>query len=180
MADIELKVDIPEDVNAEVRENKIIAKGKLGEITREFPQNPVKISKKNNSIVLSIDSTKKRQKALLGTYRGHVQNMLHGISEGITYKLKIVYSHFPMTVKIQGNTLLIENFLGEKYPRKTKILENVSVDVKGQNITVSGIDKDNVAQTAANLEQTTRIRGLDPRVFQDGIYIIEKDGKEIR
>jgi len=180
MADIELEVDIPENVDVEIKENAVIVKGNLGELTREFPPRPVKISKKNNSIRLSIDSNKRRQKAVLGTYMGHIQNMIRGVSEGITYKLRIVYSHFPMSIRVQENTLLIENFLGEKHPRKTKILENVSVDVKGQDVTVTGIDKENVAQTAANLEQATRINGLDPRVFQDGIYIVEKDGKEIK
>ncbi len=180
MAGMELEVEIPEGVEVEFKENTVIVKGKLGELTREFPPHPVKISKKNNSILLSIDSDKRRQKAVLGTCRGYIQNMIRGASEGITYKLKIVYSHFPMSIKVQGNTLLIENFLGEKYPRKTKILENVSVDVKGHDVTVTGVDKENVAQTAANLEQATRIRRLDPRVFQDGIYIVEKDGKEIK
>jgi large subunit ribosomal protein L6 len=180
MAGLELEVKIPDGVDVEVKENTIAIKGKLGELTREFPIQPVKISKKDNSILLSIASDRRGQKALLGTYKGHVQNMIHGVSDGITYKLKIVYSHFPMSIKVQGNTLLIENFLGERCPRKTNILENVSVDVKGQDVTVTGSDKEKVSQTAANIEQATKIRGLDPRVFQDGIYIVEKDGKEIR
>ncbi len=45
---------------------------------------------------------------------------------------------------------------------------------KGEEIVVSGIDKVLVGQTAANLEQTTRIKGYDPKVFQDGIYLVEK------
>ncbi|HDH40970.1 MAG TPA: 50S ribosomal protein L6 [Candidatus Altiarchaeales archaeon] len=180
MAGMELEIRIPENVDVEIKENAVTVKGRLGELTREFPPHPVKISKKDNSILLSIDSDKRRQKAVLGTYRGHIQNMIRGVSDGITYKLRVVYSHFPMSIKVQGDTLLIENFLGEKRPRKARILENVSVDVKGRDITVSGIDKENVAQTAANLEQATRITGLDPRVFQDGIYIVEKDGKEIK
>jgi large subunit ribosomal protein L6 len=105
--------------------------------------------------------------------------MIHGVSEGIVYKLKMVYSHFPINLKIQGDLIKIENFLGERYPRKAKIPERVEVDIKGQDIEVRGIDKEKVGQTAANIEQATKIKNRDPRVFQDGIYIYEKDGKSL-
>ncbi|MBN2014099.1 MAG: 50S ribosomal protein L6 [Candidatus Altiarchaeota archaeon] len=179
MTDTKAEIKIPEGVDIEIKDNNVIIKGKLGESSKKFPASRLKITKKDNSVILGAGSDKKRQKALLGTWRGHIQNMIRGVSDGITYKLRVVYSHFPMTVKTQGDTILIENFLGERFPRKTKILKNVSVDVKGQDITVTGYNKENVSQTAANLEQVTRIIGLDPRVFQDGIYIVEKDGKKI-
>ena len=51
--------------------------------------------------------------------------------------------------------------------------------VKGQEIIVEGIDKEATGQTAANIEQATRITKWDRRVFQDGIYIVEKAGKPI-
>ena len=85
-----------------------------------------------------------------------------------------------MNVKIQGDKFVIDNFLGEKYPRKAKILKNVTVEVKGQDVTLKGIDKELVSQTAANIEQITKITKRDLRVFQDGIYITEKDGKPIK
>jgi len=84
-----------------------------------------------------------------------------------------------MSVKVDGNQVVIENFLGERYPRRAKILESVNVEIKGQDVIVKGFDKEKVSQTAANIEQATRIKGLDPRVFQDGIYITEKDGKSV-
>ncbi len=179
MAEIKAEIEIIDGVDIEIKDNKITAKGKLGELIREFPAEKLKITKNDNTIILIVSSDKRKQRALLGTWRGHIQNMVNGVFEGFTYKLKIVYSHFPMTVKTQGDIILIENFLGERFPRKTKIIKNVSVDINGQEITVSGVDKESVSQTAANMEQVTRIRRLDPRVFQDGIYIIEKDGKEI-
>lgn len=179
MAETTLEVKIPEGVEADIKNNLILVKGRLGEITREFPAEKITIKKKDNTITISTKSENRKQRAMLGTWRGHIQNMIKGVTEGVTYKLKVVYSHFPMTVKVQGDNIVIENFLGERYPRKTKILKNVSVAVKGQEITVTGADKEKVAQTAANIEQITRIRELDPRVFQDGIYIIEKDGKPI-
>ena len=78
--------------------------------------------------------------------------MFRGVSDKFVYKSKIVYSHFPMTVKVQGNVIIIDNFLGEKHPRKAKINEGVDVKISGQEITVTGIDKEKVSQTAANLD----------------------------
>jgi large subunit ribosomal protein L6 len=104
---------------------------------------------------------------------------MKGVTEGYTYKLRIVYSHFPMKVSTKGPEFTVDNFLGEKYPRKTKVLPGVKVEIKGNEVTVTGIDKELVGQTAANIEQLTRIKNFDLRVFQDGIYIIEKDSKPV-
>lgn len=174
---IELHIEIPEGVEVNIENDTVMVKGKNGEISRKIPINHVNISKKDNGIALSCDSKRKMDKAILGTTRAHIQNMIKGVSEGVVYKMKIVYSHFPMSVKVQGNNLTIENFFGERYPRKADILGGVNVDIKGHDITVMGFEKEKVSQTAANIEQATKIKGRDRRVFQDGCYIIEKDGK---
>ena len=88
--------------------------------------------------------------------------------------MTIVYAHFPMQVKVEGKTLVIGNFLGEKKPRVAKILGDTDVKVSGNEVIISGINKEDVGQTAANIEQKTKIRRFDPRVFQDGIYIVQK------
>jgi len=87
-----------------------------------------------------------------------------------------VHAHFPMQVAItkEGDTVSVSNFLGERKPRIAKIVEGAKVELKGGEIVVSGINKEAVGQTAADIEQTTRIKGYDPRVFQDGIYLVEK------
>jgi len=175
---MELEVEIPEEVDVNIENDAITIHGKRGSVTKRLPFD-VKIEKKDNKIIIHTGSKGRRGKAILGTTKGELKNMIKGVTEGITYKLRILYSHFPMNVKVQGDTVIIENFLGERHPRKSKILENVKVDIKGHEVVVTGIDKEMVAQTAANLEQATRIKNLDPRVFQDGIYIIEKDGKPI-
>ncbi|MEM2537643.1 MAG: 50S ribosomal protein L6, partial [Candidatus Bathyarchaeia archaeon] len=104
----------------------------------------------------------------------HINNMITGVRKGFTYKLKIVFSHFPISVKVQGNTVLIENFTGERSPRKAKIIGNVKVKVQGDDVIVQGINLEEVSQTAANIEQATKIRRKDPRVFLDGIYLYER------
>jgi large subunit ribosomal protein L6 len=105
-----------------------------------------------------------------------MNNMIHGVTEGFQYKMKTVYSHFPIKTNVEGNTFVIQNFLGERSPRKALILEGVKVEAKGDDVTVNGIDKEKVGQTVANIERATAVKRRDIRVFQDGIYRTSKGG----
>ena len=90
--------------------------------------------------------------------------------------MKTVYSHFPIKTSVQGSTFVIENFLGERSPRKAQILEMVSVEVSEDMVTVKGIDIEKVGQTVAIIERATAVKRRDIRVFQDGIYRIDRGG----
>ena len=111
----------------------------------------------------------------MGTAVAHIRNMITGVTEGYTYKLKIVYSHFPVTAKVEGDKILIQNFLGERTPRVAKIVGDTKVEIKDQEITVTGIDLEEVSQTSGNIEQACRIIGFDRRRFPDGVFITSKD-----
>ncbi|EEB73825.1 50S ribosomal protein L6 [Thermococcus sp. AM4] len=174
------EVEIPEGVEVTVEGNTVKVKGPKGELERELKYPGVKIFTEDGKVVVYKEFPKKKDIAIARTFKAHIANMIKGVTEGFTYKLKVVYSHFPVTVKVQGDEVVIENFLGEKNPRRAKILPGVTVKVRGQEITVEGIDKEKVGQTAANIEQATRITKWDRRVFQDGIYIVEKAGKPIK
>ena len=102
--------------------------------------------------------------------------MVNGVTKGHVYRMKICSGHFPMNVSIAGGEFVIKNFLGEKVPRKLKLKEGVNVKVEGQEVVIDGSALEQVSQTAASIEQLTRIRNRDLRVFQDGIYITHKDG----
>jgi large subunit ribosomal protein L6 len=117
---------------------------------------------------------RKKEAALVGTIYSHIQNMITGVRKGFTCKLKIVFSHFPISVKIRDKTVLIENFTGERNPRKAKIVGDVQIKVQSEDIIIQGINLEDVSQTAANIEQATKVKRKDPRVFLDGIYVHEK------
>ncbi|WP_297470203.1 50S ribosomal protein L6 [Thermococcus sp.] len=174
------EVEIPEGVEVTVENNVVKVKGSKGELQRELKYPGVKIFTEDGKVVIYKEFPRKKDIAIARTFKAHIANMIKGVTEGFTYKLKVVYSHFPVTVKVQGDEVIIENFLGEKAPRRAKILPGVTVKVRGQEIVVEGIDKEAVGQTAANIEQATRITKWDRRVFQDGIYIVEKAGKPIK
>jgi large subunit ribosomal protein L6 len=173
---MEKELTIPENVKVEVQNKHVKVSGPKGELTREFKYFfDVKIEKKDNKIVVTSSSDIKKVRAITGTIIAHINNMTRGVTEGYTYKLKVIYSHFPITVKVEGSDVQIHNFLGEKVPRIAKILGSTKIEVKGQDIILTGPDKEDVGQTSANIEQACRITKYDRRIFQDGIYKVEGD-----
>ncbi len=167
-----IDISIPDDTKVSIEEYVVKISGPKGELQREFVYPGVKITKTDSKVVVDTEVVGRAQNAIVGTFVSHIKNMILGVTKGFEYKLKIVYAHFPIQVKVEGNTLSIGNFLGERKPRKAKIIPNVDVQVANDEIFVRGIDKELVAQTAANIEQATRIKKRDSRVFQDGIYIV--------
>jgi len=95
------------------------------------------------------------------------------VTEGWEYSMEVFYSHFPMQVSVDGDEIVIENFLGEKAPRRTPVRGDTDVSVDGEELSISGPDIEDVGQTAADIEQLTRVSDKDTRVFQDGVYITE-------
>jgi len=167
-------VEIPEGVEGKLEGRIVTIKGEKGELVRDFSHAPINIQLDGKTVTVQASWPRKKEAALVGTVRSHIQNMIKGVTKGFTYKLKIVFSHFPITVKIIGKTLTIENFTGERSPRKAKIMGDSKVTVKGDDIIVQGINLEDVSQTAANIQNATKIRNKDPRVFLDGIYVYEK------
>ena len=171
----EKDIEIPEKVEIDIQGMRITVKGPQGEINREFRMPGISIEKKDNRIYITSISSKRRYRAMVGTVHAHISNMIKGVTNKFTGSLKIVQTHFPLTARVKGNLFTIENFFGEKNPRKIEIPPDVKIEVKGDTITVTGIDKEVVGQTMANLERLTYWNnGRDKRVFQDGIYIVEK------
>lgn len=169
------ELSIPGDVSVEFDGNKILALGPKGEVRKglEVPKE-IKIEKLDGKIKISSDSDKRTNKAQVGTIAAHIRNAIDGVTKGYVYKMRVVYSHFPMTVKVEGDRVLISNFLGERVPRIARIVGKTQIKIEGQDITLTGPDVDEVSQTAANIEQTCRIVGYDKKIFQDGIYIVSK------
>src|SRR5437660_12889013 len=102
----------------------------------------VSIKVDENKVRFETTWPRKREIGMLGTTAAHVRNMLKGVTQGYRYELRTVYAHFPVTVKVdeKAKVLKIENVTGEKTPRYAKIVEGGKVDVKGEDISVQGID----------------------------------------
>lgn len=170
------EISVPEGVSIEVNGNKMKVSGEMGELKREFRlAHEIKIMKEDNKIRVTSEIDRRKAKALVGTIIAHTRNMIRGVTRGCTYKLKIVYSHFPMNAKVEGSKVLVNNFIGERTPRTAKIVGKTQVKIDGQDVTVTGIDPEETGQTAGNIELSCRIVGYDKRRFADGIFITSKE-----
>lgn len=167
---------IPEGVQLSIDGRRVKATGPKGVLEEDFSHLPVHFAVEGGSLRVYSQWARKREVALVGTALAHVRNMIRGVTKGFSYKLKIVYAHFPVTVKVQEKEkrLTIENFTGEKTPRFVKIVGSAKVKVVSDEIHVQGTNLKDVSQTAANIQCATRIKDKDQRVFLDGIYIYEK------
>jgi large subunit ribosomal protein L6 len=172
---LEDKVKIPEGVRVVINPPASISvSGPLGNIEKDFGHAGSELSLEGDEIRIRIYGRSRKAVARLGTIKKHIKNMVTGVTQGYTYKMRIVQSHFPMSVKVQGNRLIIENFTGERHPRFIELPDKVRVEVKGDDVVIKGIDKDLVGLAAGLIETGTRIRNKDLRKFLDGIYLYEK------
>ena len=176
MKDVEAvkAIEIPNGVDVKVDGRVVTVKGAKGILTRDFSEAPLLIQLEDKAIKVQANWPRKKEAALVGTVSSHIQNMITGVIKGFTYKLKIVFSHFPISVKVKENMVSIENFTGERSPRLVKIFGDTKVYVKEDDVIVQGINLEDVSQTAASIEQGTKVKVKDPRVFLDGIFIYEK------
>ena len=169
-------ITIPGNVKITIENGNLTVNGDKGSLSREFFHPKINLKVKGNVVEVHCKNPRRKEKALVGTFVAHIKNMIRGVTEGFEYKMKTVFSHFPIKTSVEGNEFIIQNFLGERSSRKAKIIEGITVEIKSDDITVRGIDKEKVGQTVANIELATKVRKRDIRVFQDGIYRISKGG----
>ncbi len=172
-------VEPKQGVQISLDNRTVIVKGPKGELKREFKESKIFLEIKEGKLIIFAKKASKREKRLCSTIKAHINNMCKGVSVGHEYKLKICSGHFPMNVAIIGDKLVVKNFLGEAMPRTITLKKGADVKIQGDFITITSISKETASQIAADIEQMTRITNRDKRIFQDGIYIISKDGKEV-
>jgi large subunit ribosomal protein L6 len=177
--ELKAEVEIPEKVQVSVEGRTVKVTGPKGDLQRVFNFPRIDAKVENNHILLKVKDATRREKTQSGTMVSHLRNMVKGVTEGHVYKLKICSGHFPMNVSVSGDTFTIKNFLGEKVPRTLKIKEGAAVKIDGNDVIVESTDIETAGQVAADIEQLTRITNRDIRIFQDGIYIIEKSRKQL-
>ncbi|MCK5107241.1 MAG: 50S ribosomal protein L6 [Nanoarchaeota archaeon] len=171
------EIAIPEGTQITFENDMLKVKGSKGDVERNLKNPLVKLEVKEGKVILSSIKFTKREKKLSGTFKAHVNNMIRGSNEQHIYKLKICSSHFPMNVSMGNGELVVKNFFGEKSPRHLKLKSDCEVKIDGTDIIVKSCNIEIAGQVAADIESLTRLTNKDRRVFQDGIFITEKDGK---
>jgi len=186
-------VEIPEGVEVDIASRIVKVTGKLGSLERDFKHIPMECREvtkmvgeegsevEKSFVQVDLWFANRKQLACVRTVCSHVENMIIGVTRGFLYKMRFVYSHFPINVTSQAGNVEIRNFLGERKVRKVKLPEGVeyvrSEDTKDQ-IELSGIDIAAVSLTCAKIQQSTNVRHKDLRKFLDGIYVSEKGPRE--
>src|SRR3989304_4299093 len=168
-------IQIPDGVVVNIEMRKVTVRGSKATLTRDFSHANISIETDGKTVRVSAEWPRKKEASLVGTINSHIQNMITGVQKGFTYKLKIVFSHFPISAKVQGKIVSIENFTGERKARKADIIGDVKVKVESEDLVVQGLNLEDVSQTAANIEQATKVKRKDPRIFLDGIYVYERN-----
>jgi large subunit ribosomal protein L6 len=169
-------LEIPSGVDCSFANNMFSCKKGSVSLSRKIEVPNLLLKIEGQKIILSMVKGNKNSLKLIKSQSAHINNLFLGLDKKFIYKLEACNVHFPMTLKNESGYLVINNFLGEKTPRKAKILPNVEIELKAPKITLSSHDREAVGQTAANIEKATKIRNRDRRIFQDGIYITEKPG----
>jgi large subunit ribosomal protein L9e len=164
-------------VTVEIAARIVKVTGPRGSLTRDFKHINMDLRKVGDkSVRVDLWFATRKQLACVRTVCSHIDNMIVGVTQGFIYKMRFVYSHFPINVTLNGNDVEIRNFLGEKRVRKVPLLEGVKYTRSEQKdeIFLSGNDIALVSLTAAQIQQSTNVRNKDLRKFLDGIYVSEK------
>jgi large subunit ribosomal protein L6 len=177
---IKVELTLPDGISASVSGNILSVKGPKGESKRVIKQKNVSVSADGDKLVFETSRSTKKDKKMANSLVAHAKNMMKGAAETHAYILKICAGHFPITVTVADKKLSVKNFLGEKVPRVLPLKDGATVKVEGVLIHVTSVDKEIAGQVSAGIEQLTRRPGFDSRVFQDGIFITNKDGKELK
>jgi large subunit ribosomal protein L6 len=145
-----LPVDIPSGVQVELTGSKVRVKGPKGELQREFSR-LIGIAMENNQLKITRNSDNPEERALHGTTRAVLANMIHGVSQGFEVILEVEGVGY--RAEMEGSKLAL--FVGYSHPIKIEPPTGVSfeTDAKTRQIKVKGFDKELVGQVAANIRK---------------------------
>lgn len=168
-----IEIKLPEGITAEVANNIISISSGGVKNSRNFNDSLLNIKVHSDTIKIDHIKEKRIEKVAASaevSMAKEINNDIKGVQKPYERNMSIVYAHFPMVVEVKGSEVSIKNMLGERDIRTAKIIGNAKVEIKGQNVKVSGPKLDDVGQTAANIRTATKVKWKDIRVFQDGIY----------
>lgn len=173
------EIILPSDISCSVVGNDVICTKGSDKIQYIISEPRVSVKAEGNKITLNCKKGSKIQLKVIKSFAAHIRNLIRGLNEEFVYLLEACNVHFPMTLKLDKDLLIINNFLGEKQPRTAKILPGVKAEIKGTKITITSRNRESAGQTVANIEKATKIKNRDRRIFQDGIFLVEKPGRKL-
>ena len=146
-----LPVDVPPDVQVEIKGSYVKVKGPNGEMSRLFSPS-VSITMEENTVVVNRSSEEPEARALHGTTRALIQNMVTGVKDGFTKVLEIEGVGY--RAEMNGENLILN--VGYSHPVEITPPQGIKfeVDSKSREVKVHGMDKESVGQIASNIRET--------------------------
>lgn len=168
-----IPVEIPSGVTVTLENGLLTVKGPKATLTREL-RSDVDVKIEDNTVTLAPGKTD-LAKALWGTYAAHVRNMVTGVTEGFTRILEIEGVGYRAAVT--GNEIVLN--VGFSHPVNLAIPEGISAEIVKNTITLTGSDKDELGQFAANVRKVKKPEPYKGKgIRYKGEYIIRKQGKK--
>jgi large subunit ribosomal protein L6 len=141
-----MPIPVPQGVKVNIAQEGVTVTGPKGELSRRF--NPdIAIAQDNDNLIVSRPSDSKEHRSLHGLTRSLLANMVQGVNQGFERKLEIVGVGY--RAEESGDKLVLR--IGFSHPVEVTPLPGVSLEVAGNTITVSGIDKEVVGEMAAEI-----------------------------
>lgn len=181
------EIEAPPGIKVGLAGKRVRVEGPLGVVERDFSHaKDIILTQGEGRIILEAFNADKKTVSAVNTLASKIENMIIGVQRGFRYKMKIVYAHFPMSIKVseKDRLVIIENFLGSRGKITARIEPGVKVRVEKDDVIIEGVDKEAVAQTAANIREATKLKGKrkmcphgregGPGVL-DGVYVYAKE-----
>jgi len=165
---------IPAGVTLNMDNNKVTVKGPKGELSREFNAE-IQIAVDGNEINITRPSDQKHHRALHGTTRAVLANMVEGVSAGFERNLELIGVGY--RAQKQGKKLVLN--VGFSHPVEFEPEAGLEVDVPANTkIVIKGIDKERVGALAANIRATRPPEPYKGKgIRYEGEYVRRKEGK---
>jgi len=168
-------INIPEGVEVKIEGNVLKAKGPKGEVFLNIPDS-LKVEISNNSLNVSPIRDEKDTKALWGTTRAHLNNLIKGLTQGFQKDLEIEGVGY--RVNVEGKNLVLK--VGYINPVSLEIPDDIEVNIEKNSISVSGNSKEKVGQFAANIKAVKPVEPYKGKgIHYKGERIRRKAGKKI-
>ena len=164
-------IEIPEGVDVEVSDGKVVIKGSKGELSQRI-RPEIGVEKKEGKIYVSPKIETKQTKAFWGLFRALLANMVKGVTQGYEKKLELQGIGYRAT--LEGKDLVLQ--IGFTHPVKIEAPEGIEFKVEKNIIIISGIDKGLVGQTAAKIRKT---RPPEPYKGKGIRYVGEKVRRKV-
>lgn len=174
------------DVKVEVKGRQVVVTGPLGVVKSNFNHCPCKLrivtTSQGSKLEVRMMNSTTKDAATVRSIITTVQKMITGVKVGYRYKMRLVYAHFPINVKIANDNTNVEirNFLGEKRVRYCQMIGEETRVMEGElkdELYIEGIDLRDVSQSAARIHTSCLVRKKDIRKFLDGVYVWAKGPK---